>query len=335
MIHVMVGLIFGWLITRLMLALSQRLRLVAIPNERSFHEQPTPSGGGVGLVLPVVVWAALSFQAGGLAVAVSFAGIAIAVVGFIDDFKHLPSWLRLCVHLGAAALAVWCLQIDVVPIGNIVVGAPLIVAILVTVAVAWFTNLYNFMDGIDGIAGGQCLVLCAGALVIGAPSGLSAELLWLLAGAALGFLLLNWAPARIFMGDVGSGFLGFVIAVITLDLARRGELPHIGTMILLTGFWFDATYTLCVRMFTGQRFASAHRSHFYQKLAERIGHGRTSAVYLVVGAAYLGPLAWLATQYNGLDWLALAVAALPLLIGCFVLKAGVPSVEGVSLSEHT
>jgi Fuc2NAc and GlcNAc transferase len=80
MIHVMVGLIFGWLITRLMLALSQRLRLVAIPNERSFHEQPTPSGGGVGLVLPVVVWAALSFQAGGLAVAVSFAGIAIACV---------------------------------------------------------------------------------------------------------------------------------------------------------------------------------------------------------------------------------------------------------------
>ena len=331
------GLLAGWSMTRLMLWLSPRLSLLAVPNERSFHERTTPSGGGVGVVLPVVAWAAVYLDQVGLALAVGLGGLSVAVVGFIDDLKHLPSWLRLGVHLAAAALAVGVLQINDVVIGQLIVAEPLLAALLAVVAVTWLTNLYNFMDGIDGIAGGQCVVFCAGVLIVGEPSGPGADLLWLLAGAALGFLLLNWAPARIFMGDVGSGFLGFVLAVVALDLAARGELPLVGSMILLTGFWFDATYTLCVRMITGQQFVSAHRSHCYQKLAERLGHGRTSAVYVVVGLGYFCPLAWLAAARPGLSWLALAAAVMPVLIGCVVLKAGLanggPHGDGVGMNE--
>lgn len=324
------GLVAGWVIARLMLVLAHRVALIAIPNQRSFHDQPTPSGGGVALVIPVVVWAAVHLQDSPLALAVGLGGTIIALVGLVDDIRHLPSWLRLTVHLATGALAVWLLTPESLVIEPLVIAAPLLVVVMAVLAVAWLTNLYNFMDGIDGIAGVQCLIFCVGVLMVGEPAGLWAELPWLLGGAALGFLLPNWAPARIFMGDVGSGFLGFVVAVLALGLAGRGELPLVGSMILLTGFWFDATYTLCVRMATGQRFASAHRSHCYQKLAERLGHGWTSASYLAVGLAYLLPLAWLANAHREWSWPALALAVAPWLVGCVVLKAGLPSRESVA-----
>ena len=144
----------------------------------------------------------------------------------------------------------------------------------------WHINLYNFMDGIDGIASSQCLLFCLSVLYLtGGVPGWLGDLLWILVGTALGFLVYNWPPAKIFMGDVGSGALGLILGVVTLQLAISGMLPFIGCLILLTGFWFDASYTLCVRMLSGQAFTEAHRSHLYQKVAAIIHQGQSRARY--------------------------------------------------------
>ena len=126
------------------------------------------------------------------------------------------------------------------------------------------------------------------------------------------------------MGDVGSAFLGFLLSVICLTLDARRQMPLIASLILLAGFWFDATYTLCVRIATGQQFTSAHRSHLYQKCAQLLGHKRTTTMFTVFAVVWLMPLAWLvmrAPQFS-IAWLALAIA--PLLIASVRLRAGYP-----------
>jgi Fuc2NAc and GlcNAc transferase len=190
------------------------------------------------------------------------------------------------------------------------------------VVVLWIVNLYNFMDGIDGIAASQCVVFCAGVLLIGHPAAFVGEFLWILLGATVGFLWFNRPPARIFMGDVGVGFLGLLVGVIGLTLDARHQMPLIASMILLAGFWFDATYTLCVRIATGQQFASAHRSHLYQRCAARFGHGRTTSMFVVFAIVWLMPLAWLCVRVPrwGFAWLAVAVA--PLAVAAVRVRAG-------------
>jgi Fuc2NAc and GlcNAc transferase len=187
----------------------------------------------------------------------------------------------------------------------------------------WMTNLYNFMDGIDGLAGMQCVTFCAGAIVLGA-SGVERDLLVVAMGATLGFLVLNWAPAKIFMGDVASGFLGFFVGVVAVSLAIDGSVPFVASMILLTGFWFDASYTLCARILTRQNIAAPHRSHLYQKYARRFGHGWTTLAYLMMNVLWLLPLAWLADTQTDWSAVCLVVAPLPYLIGCIRARAGLP-----------
>ena len=185
-------------------------------------------------------------------------------------------------------------------------------------------NLYNFMDGIDGIAACQCITYCAGVLLLGRAEAFADELLWLLLGAGAGFLWFNRPPARIFMGDVGSALFGFLLGVISLTLDARRQMPLIASLILLAGFWFDATYTLCVRIATGQQFTSAHRSHLYQQCAQRLGHRRTTTMFTVFAVVWLLPLAWLVMRAPSFSiaWLALAIA--PLLIASVRLRAGYP-----------
>ena len=132
--------------------------------------------------------------------------------------------------------------------------------VVIAVCMVWFTNLYNFMDGVDGYAAVQCLVFCVGAQwVAGGVPGWIGELIWLLGGVSVAFLTFNWPPAKIFMGDVGSGFIGLLLAFLVFYLWHRGNVPFIASLILLAVFWFDATYTLCVRIVTQQEFTQAHR----------------------------------------------------------------------------
>jgi len=304
--------------TWLLIGIARRHALLAIPNTRSSHTVPTPTLGGIAIALPVFVWAIWRFGADPLCFIVIGSGGALAVLGGIDDVHDLSPRLRLPIQCAAVAFAVWM---------DSFVGTWWIVA-CAFLSLLWSVNLYNFMDGIDGIAASQCVCFCAAVLLLGNPQGPTNELLWVLCGAAFGFLLFNWAPARIFMGDVASGLLGLLVGVIALNLDLQRQLPLIASLLLLAGFWFDATYTLCVRIATGQPFASAHRSHLYQKCARSVGHGRTTTMFIGFFIVWLMPLAWacIHAAHWQLLWFGAAIA--PLLIACVAMRAGLPEPEG-------
>ncbi len=310
----MAGLVGSLVLVGLTLQLVGRPHLMAMPNARSSHTEPTPTMGGVGVVLVVLAylgWLATLEPtfAGGWIVAMG----ALGVVGLWDDLRDLGSRLRLLFQFAAAAVVLWTL--DLLDGG--------VLTFILLMGVVWFVNLYNFMDGIDGIAGAQCLTFCLGAqLISGGVAGWPGDILWLLSGAILGFMAFNWPPARIFMGDVGSNFVGLLVAALALHLWQAGWLPLVGTLILLAVFWFDATYTLCVRIVTQQEFAQAHRSHLYQRLALRFGHLWTTVAFLVFSLIWLVPLAWVAVQFPDMSWWALGLSVLPLFGGCIYFSAG-------------
>ena len=295
------------------LLLARRFGVMAIPNARSSHTAPVASIGGLGFVIPTLAWLCWFAADAGDAFSLVLAGgaAAMALIGLLDDLFDLSATLRLAVHLLVSALAV----LTVVD-GNL----PLLV--LYAIGLAWFVNLYNFMDGIDGIAGSQAAIFCLGALYFGDVAALAPGL-WILLASTIAFLCLNWAPARVIMGDTGSGFLGFTIGVVALTLWQSHQLPLASSLILLAVFWVDATYTLCVRFASGQRVTQAHRDHLYQKAARRFGHGRTSAALWAFAAAWLAPLVALHAHF-GLGLLWLAVACAPILAACIAFRAGLP-----------
>ncbi len=307
-----------------------RFSWLAHPNQRSSHVKPTPTLGGLGIVLTCIIYLIYLHTGHGIAApatAMLAAGVLLGLSGLIDDLRDLGRLIRLVIQLAAASVIVWWL-----PDG----WHPALMPVLV-VGLVWHTNLYNFMDGIDGIAGVQCLVFCTGAQVIGGGiGGWAGDMLWLLNAAVLGFLLFNWPPARIFMGDVGSGFLGVVLGGLALNLATTGDVPLVASIVLLAGFWFDATYTLLVRVLTGQPFTQAHRSHLYQRLSDRYGHRGTTAGFVLFAALWLLPLAFVAAKcaaspMTGADntvtatflaWLCVPVAVLPLAVLARRFRAG-------------
>jgi UDP-GlcNAc:undecaprenyl-phosphate GlcNAc-1-phosphate transferase len=255
------------------------------PNERSSHLRPTPRGGGVGVVLAFVVGMVVLYVAAAFArlpppqfVGVIGAAVAIALVSLWDDVADL----RFSVKLGAQGLAAlvavgsglvlerlalpW---VGVVPLGWL--GVPLTLFWIVGC-----TNALNFMDGLDGLVGGSvflaAVVLC---LVAGGQGGwfVYAAALFLAAGLA-GFLPFNLHPARIFMGDVGSQFLGFMMAVLAVAAAGfdAASVSFLIVPLLLFGLLFDAAFTLGRRALSGRRVAAGHRTHLYQ-MAQRSGMG--------------------------------------------------------------
>jgi Fuc2NAc and GlcNAc transferase len=305
-------LLLEWLVLRLV----RHYQLLAIPNARSSHVDATPTLGGIAIVLTVCGYLLSQVSAGvDPAVGLLLGGGLLAIVGFGDDIRDLSALVRLACQVVAVALVLVYLS----------TGWSWWLLGLVAFLLVWQVNLYNFMDGIDGIAGAQVLLFCTGVtLVTGGVPGWLGELVWLLLGSALGFLAFNWPPAKIFMGDVGSGFLGLVLGFLVVTLAEETFLPLVASLILLAGFWFDASYTLCVRIVTGQNFLSAHRSHIYQKLAMVTGHRATTAAFLLFGALWLVPLAWVSTMWPDWSLVCLAAAVLPLAVAAVRLRAGQP-----------
>ena len=302
----------AFLLALLVRVFARPLGLVAAPNARSSHEVATATGGGVGIVVALLVWFALAarFGEGVPASALLVAGTVLAIVGLLDDLSDLPRSFRLVCQVGAAGLCVaWLFHTNV-----------WLDLVLILLAV-WFVNLYNFMDGIDGLAASQGAAFALGVLVVGDANLASGSLLVLLAACA-GFLCLNWAPARVFMGDVCSGFLGLVVFVLALWLHATGEFYIAASAVLLAVFWFDATWTLCVRIVTGQRFMEAHRSHLYQIISRRLGHGATTGLFWAYWALWLLPLAWAVGAWPELAPAFVALACIPLAIAGARFRAG-------------
>lgn len=264
------------------------------PNPRSSHTVPTPRGGGVGIVFGFALaslglWAA-GYVPGWAALSVLGGGVAVAGIGFLDDLGQVAIHRRLLVHAGAA---VWGL---VWATGG---GCPYRFLGVAGLALVWLINLYNFMDGIDGLAGTQAVSVAVSAALILGFGGQVGLALWVLglAAAAGGFLVWNLAPAKIFMGDVGSGFLGYVFGMLALVTSQSGVINLWSWAILLAVFVTDASFTLLRRMAGRQRFWEAHRTHAYQHLAQRFGHLPVTAAVGAINLFWLLPLAWIAAMY--------------------------------------
>lgn len=260
---------------------AERRRLLDIPNERSSHRQPIPRVGGLAIVVVTLFGAALFeliTRTNARFVVLAYIGgaIMIGAVSWLDDVRSLPNGLRFCAHSASALLGIWAYgpwkAVSVPFYGEVYLG---LLAVPITFLwIVGLTNAYNFMDGIDGIAAGQAVVAGFGWVWLGwqTEQSLIAMLGLLLATSSLGFLCHNWPPARIFMGDVGSAFLGYSFAILPLvgslilrDPKSQAQSPTIGVLLLLP-FVFDTCFTIMRRLVRGEQVYRPHRSHLYQRL---------------------------------------------------------------------
>ena len=324
------GLLLASALTYAMRAYSLRFEVMDIPGARSSHQIPTPRGGGLAIVIALsmlLLWSGINGDMLWREVwALILPGAAVAAIGFIDDHRPLPSSLRLLVHSGAALLALALVpKLPSIALGTLTLEAAALLFPLTALALVWLLNLYNFMDGIDGIAGGEALSVLAGAGCILYLSGDVTwwpRLLWIAAPIA-GFLIWNWQPAKIFLGDVGSAYLGLTLGIVALLTSATSTLTLWSWIILLGVFIVDATWTLLVRMLSGQRWHQPHRSHAYQVLSRKTGsHAKVSFTVVLINLIWLTPLAWLASRNSTLGWAIAALAYLPLLLICRTQGAG-------------
>lgn len=237
-----------------------------------------------------------------LAVALLGGGLMIALVGWVDDHRGLSPGLRLAVHLAASTWAIAWIRPTNLDLGVLKLQGVLPVTIVALLVVTWFTNLFNFMDGIDGVASVEAIACGLGVWILDQRSGGSAvaSLALGLASSVLGFLPMNWSPARIFMGDVGSGYLGFTLGTLTIASERFGELPAWIWIVLLGVFVTDATVTLLRRILQGEKWYEAHRTHVYQ-LAVQAGysHRQVTMTMLIATICLFGACLAAYGQWSG------------------------------------
>ena len=295
---------------RLMMNFRGRLPL-DVPNERSLHGQAVPRVGGIAMWsggLAAAGCASLSAGSGGMLTVVVLAAAALALMSFLDDRRGLSAASRLLGHLGAAGVVAWSLPL----------AWPVLAGVVL--ALVWMTNLYNFMDGADGLAGGMA-VFGFSAYGVAAVTGMQPALAtacFTIVVAAAAFLILNFHPAKVFMGDAGSIPLGFLAGALGLMGWHEAIWPLWFPLLVFSPFIVDATLTLLRRALRGERVWRAHREHYYQRLVRLgWGHRRTAfAEYGLMSATTLsalvllhlaapfhwgGLLLW-AAIYAGLAW---------------------------------
>ncbi|MCL6419731.1 MraY family glycosyltransferase [Aestuariirhabdus haliotis] len=253
-------------------------------------------------------------------------GAGIALLGFLDDHGHIPARWRLVGHfLASAWLLFWIGGLPTIYAFGVTLSLGWIGNFIGVVFLVWLLNLYNFMDGIDGIAAIEAIFVCLGGgllyLVVGELSYIWPLLL--LAASVFGFLYWNFPPARIFMGDAGSGFLGFVLAGLALQAAWVDSVLLWGWLILLAVFIVDATFTLLRRLLRGDKVYEAHRSHAYQYASRKYrSHRSVSLAVLTINVLWLLPLA-VTVAIGYIDGaLGFTISCLPLIGLAFLNKAG-------------
>ncbi|MEX6665690.1 glycosyltransferase family 4 protein [Pseudomonas sp. W2-17] len=322
--------VFAFALTHVLRRYALHKSLLDIPNGRSSHTLPTPRGGGVAIVISYLValvwllWAGLMGRE--LFLALFGAGALIAALGFLDDHGHIAARWRLLGHFFAAAWALfWLGGLPAISVFGVTLDPGLIVNVLTAFYLVWLLNLYNFMDGIDGLASVEAICVCVGAAIIYALSGV-ATLVWLpilLACAVAGFLFWNFPPAKIFMGDAGSGFLGIMLGCLSLQGAWISSQFLWVWLILLGVFIVDATVTLIRRLVRGDKVYEAHRSHAYQFASRRFGkHLPVTSAVGVINLCWLLPVAVCVARF-GLDGaLGVIIAYTPLLALAVIFKAG-------------
>lgn len=294
--------------------------------QRSSHSQPTPRIGGISFSLLILLVLSLFFLFDGSAIsknhflALLLATSIVALVSIVDDVrKGISRVVRLCAHLLAGALAL--LLAGLIP-SNIYL---LLMFAISLFAIAWFINLFNFMDGIDGIAASEAIFIiccCAGFSFFSDKTHWALLQLMTLA-PILGFMVINWQPAKIFMGDIGSTFLGTLIAISLLINIQLGVLNLWSAIILTSTFLTDASWTLLVRLISGQQWHKPHRSHLYQILSRKwSSHSRVCIWNLIVNVLWVLPMSIAASLFPGYGQVFTIFALLPIPILCIMHRSG-------------
>ncbi len=265
----------SFILTLLVKLVAQKNLLIDIPNERSSHSTPTPTGGGIAIAITWFVaisylkyiellnsdlyWALLS-------------GLIICVISLIDDIYEIKPLPRIIIQTTSAIIALYFIgglqQLD---IGIYVLENELILSLIAVLGIVWFVNLFNFIDGIDGYAASETIFVAISMYFF-----INNIVLLVFATCILGFLPWNWDKAKIFMGDVGSTLLGFTICILAIYYNNIGEFPLINSIILTSLFWFDATITLLKRFINKENLGKAHKKHAYQRIvASGFSHQKT------------------------------------------------------------
>lgn len=323
-------LTLSYLLTVLLRRYAISRSLMDIPNQRSSHTVATPRGGGIAIVVAFLLSLPVAYTMGLIPISILVGSLGassfVALLGFLDDHGHIAARWRLLGHFIAAGWGLfWLSSTPQLIIFGQVYNLGIIGYVFAALYVVWMLNLYNFMDGIDGLASVQAITTCVGACVLYVAAGVS-HLIWapfLLALAVAGFLFWNFPPARIFMGDAGSGFLGLQLALLSLSAMNISPVLFWGWLILMGCFVVDATFTLCRRLLRGDKVYEAHRSHAYQYASRLYGsHLPVTLAFTVINMFWLLPIALLVVLAKLDGVVAIFIAYVPLILLAVRFNAG-------------
>ena len=305
------------------LRLAKRHGIFAIPNSRSLHHSNTTHGGGIVFaivfLLGLVILFLLEHLPANAFIAMVGGGTVITLVGFMDDVFEVSARLRFAIHVGLSALILICFGgFQALPVGGISINLGWAGHILAVLALVWLINLYNFMDGIDGMAASGAVftgLAVAGISLILSGSVIEALIPAYLAATVAGFLLFNWPPAVLFMGDSGSTFLGYIFGAFLVMTVTNGTMSLWSWVIILGCFIADTGTTLALRIWMIKKwYQVAHRSHAYQNLA-RVwkSHKMVTGGVVLINIFWLLPMALLSMHYPDIAPFIALIALLPLI----------------------
>lgn len=274
-------LILSFFLTYVIRIWALKYRIIDVPNERSSHSHPTPRGGGVAIVISWYTGITILFLSESLSPEIYFAllsGILLAIISLVDDIISIKPGIRLLIQFLSAALALYFLKgIDSIYIQQFYLNEDIILLPLALITIVWFVNLYNFLDGIDGYASIEAICISLVLYIF-----TNDALLLLLLVSVMGFLIWNWPRAKIFMGDVGSTQLGFILVILGIYYNNEHQFNFLLWILLSSPFWFDASLTLFRRWKRGEKLSQAHKKHAYQRLVQA-GYSHLQVNYILIG----------------------------------------------------
>lgn len=278
---------FSFSLTHLIKEYAKRKKIFSVPNKRSLHEEPTPRGGGLAIIMSWYIGITFIFFTGKMEKDLYFAllcGILLAVISLLDDITEIKPGIRLIVHFITAIAAFYFLGgLRPVIIPEIELNYTYIIYPVAVIGIVWFINLFNFMDGVDGFAAVQAFIMSIVLFLF-----TNDQIPLILIASVAGFLYWNWPKARIFMGDVGSTQLGFILVILGIYYHNILEFSILNWIMLASPFWFDATLTLFRRWKNGEKVSQAHRKHAYQRIVQAgFSHQKVLVFLILINAVII------------------------------------------------
>lgn len=281
-------LLLSYVLTYFIKWIALRNKILDMPNERSSHADPIPRGGGLAIVISWYTGISYLYFQSIISDKLYFAllsGIFLAIVSFIDDIKSIRPQLRLFIHIITAILAFILLNgIQPLSFAGLVLNSKIVLFPISVIGIVWFINLFNFLDGIDGYASMEAILV---ALVMFFLT--ESQVFLILIACTLGFLIWNWPKAKIFMGDIGSTQLGFILVVLGIYYHNEFKISFLHWIMITSVFWFDATLTLMRRWRNKEKLSVAHRKHAYQRAVQSgLSHNAVILLSIILNGIIFG-----------------------------------------------